>query len=100
MTYRKLNREREVESYLVKSLEEIGLKVYKFIPDQRVGMPDRIVVLPDSRCIWVETKTQGGDLSMVQQLRHKELRDHGQRVEVVWSKEDADALVRNIAENL
>lgn len=100
MTYHKLNREKEVEGYLVRRMEETGYKVYKFIPDQRVGMPDRIVVLPEGKCIWVETKTSGGNLSEIQKLRHMELKDHGQRVEVVWDKKDVDALVRNIAENL
>ena len=90
------NRERDVESYLAKTLEEIGLKTYKFIPDNRVGMPDRIVTLPEGRVLWVETKTRGGKLSVVQQLRHKELKEQGQRVATVWTKKDIDKLVNSL----
>lgn len=98
MTYRKLNREKEVESYLVKRMADIGLHTYKFIPDNRIGMPDRLLTLPDGRVLWIELKTDNGHLSMVQKLRHKELRDDGQNVEVIWNRKDVDALVERIRE--
>ena len=87
------DRERDVESYLSKALTPLGLAAYKFIPDNRIGMPDRLITLPDERVIWVETKTKGGHLSVVQQLRHRELQQHGQRVVTVWTKKDVDKLV-------
>lgn len=90
-------REREVESYLSKRLKRIGLACIKFIPDQVNGMPDRLVLLPGSRVLWVELKTKGGALSEIQKLRHRELRGQGQDVVVVWSKEQVDELVQSIA---
>lgn len=90
-TMRKLTHEKDVESYLSKEMSRIGLRTYKFIPDQRVGMPDRLVTLPNGRVIWIEMKTDGGHLSLVQELRHRELREQGQRVEVLWTKADVDA---------
>ena len=83
-------RERNVEEFLVKKLSKLNVHCYKVLPDNRVGMPDRIVTLPNGRCVWVELKTDNGKLSVVQQLRHKELRDAGQEVAVVWSKEEAE----------
>ena len=85
-------RENSVERNLVRAMGDLGLGTYKFIPDQRVGMPDRVVTLPDGRVIWVELKTRGGQLSVVQQLRHTELQRQGQRVVTVWSKEDVSKL--------
>lgn len=86
-------RERDVESYLIKRVESIGFKCLKFIPDQVNGMPDRIIMLPGSRVLWVELKTKGGKLSEIQKLRHAELAKLGQDVVVVWNKEQADELV-------
>ena len=87
------DRERDVESYFNRKVEALGLKIYKFIPDCRNGMPDRLVTLPDSRVVWVEMKTVGGRLSELQKLRHHELAASGQVVLTVWTKEQADEVV-------
>jgi len=87
-------REREVEAHLRKSVERAGGRCEKFIPDNDAGMPDRIVMLPGGILVWVETKKPvGGEVSKLQLLQHSRLRRIGQRVEVVWTKEQADALV-------
>ena len=91
-------REKNVEAFLFKKLSNLNVHCYKVIPDNRVGMPDRLVTLPNGRCIWVELKTDNGKLSVVQQLRHRELRDAGQDVRVIWSKEDVEKFTNEIAE--
>lgn len=93
-------REREVERYLVKLCREAGLPIYKFIPEQDSGMPDRIICLDRERVCWVETKRpRGGRVSEIQKYQHKVLREAGQRVEIVWTKEQADELVRELKKN-
>lgn len=94
-------REREVEGYLCARLEEIGLPVYKFVPDQAAGMPDRLVLLPDQKCLWIETKKpKGGRVATLQKYRHLELRKAGHAVEVCWTKEQADAIVERLRDRL
>ena len=90
-------RERDVEKYLVGRLEKLGLRCLKFLPDQANGMPDRVVLLPEGRVVWVELKTKGGALSELQKLRHVELARQGHVVEVVWSKAQADELCERLA---
>ena len=90
------DRERDVESYFNRKVEALGLKIYKFMPDCRNGMPDRLVTLPDSRVVWVEMKTVGGRLSELQKLRHHELAVSGQVVLTVWTKEQADEVVEQL----
>lgn len=85
-------REREVEGYLVKKLEGMGLQCLKFIPDLRNGMPDRLIIMGEERVRWVELKTTGGELSELQKLRHDQLRRAGHVVEVVWTKAQVDEL--------
>lgn len=90
--------ERDVERYLVSIVKAAGGRAVKFNPDAVRGMPDRIVMLPGGVLIWVELKKpKGGRLSEVQRHRHRELRRLGQEVRVVWSKEDADALLEECA---
>lgn len=90
-------REREVESYLIKKVRDMGMACMKFIPDQVNGMPDRMVLLPGSRVLWVELKTKGGKLSEIQKLRHAELKKLGHDVVVVWNKEQVDELVQSLS---
>lgn len=87
-------REFEVERHLVRRVTDAGGRCEKFIPDVRAGMPDRIVLMPGGVLVWVELKKpKGGRLSSLQEYKHKVLRDLGQRVEVVWTKEEADRLI-------
>lgn len=93
-------RERDVEQHLVTSLGKINLPCIKFDPTNRIGMPDRIVLLPDGKVIWVELKTKGGSLEEIQKLRHAELQRLGHPVVVLWDKDDVDNLIEGIKEEL
>ena len=89
-------RERDVESYLVDELKKVGYPCLKFVPDGKVGMPDRVVLLPDGRVLWVELKTDNGRLEEIQKVQHKKLRDFGHRVVVIWNRDEADKLIEEI----
>jgi len=89
-------RERTVEQHLVHGLDAIGIKCIKFLPDLMRGMPDRMVLLPGGRIIWVELKTDTGHLEPIQKVRHRELEQAGQIVKVVWTIEEADNLIEEI----
>lgn len=89
-------REREVEKYLCKEMNNIGYECIKFVPEQCSGMPDRMVLLDDGRVLWVELKTDGGRLSAIQKYRHAQLAKLGHAVIVVWNKEQVDDLVKEM----
>ena len=97
MTGTKNQLENEVEGHLRRCVEKAGGLCVKFLPDFARGFPDRIVLLPGGVLVWVETKRpQGGVLSPVQKVQHVLLRRLGQRVEVVWTKDQADALIDSL----
>jgi hypothetical protein len=97
MADRKTQLESEVEKYLREQVEKHGGKCVKFIPDFSRGFPDRIVILPKGILVWVETKRPvGGHVDTAQNVQHVILRRLGQRVEVVWTKEEADALLKSL----
>ena len=89
-------RESSVERHLVSALKKRGYLCLKFDPTNRIGMPDRLVLLPNGRCVWAELKTDNGKLSEIQKFRHDELRKLGQRVFVVWDTAQADRLAGEI----
>ena len=94
---RKTQLESEVEKYLREQVEKVGGKCVKFIPDFSRGFPDRLVILPHGVLVWVETKRPvGGHVDPAQNVQHTILRRLGQRVEVVWTKEEVDSLVRGL----
>lgn len=97
MTGTKNQLENEVEGHLRRRVEKAGGLCVKFLPDFARGFPDRIVLLPGGVLVWVETKRpQGGVLSPVQKVQHVLLRRLGQRVEVVWTKGQADDLIDSL----
>lgn len=89
--------ESEVESHLRTVAEKAGGLCIKFIPDYKRGFPDRILILPEGKLVWVETKRpEGGRVSGAQRVSHEVLRRLGQRVYLVLTKEQADTLVREL----
>jgi hypothetical protein len=89
--------ETEVELYLRRRVEQAGGRCVKFHPDHQRGWPDRLVLLPRGLLLWVELKRpQGGRVSGAQRVAHEDLRRLGQRVELVRSKEEVDALMEEL----
>lgn len=91
-------RESKVEQYLVRRCEEHGWKCIKINSSYCIGLPDRLILLPHGKSVWVELKTDGGKLSEIQKYRHYELGLLGHKVRVVWSKAEADELISEIKE--
>ena len=89
--------ENSVEQYLRRSVEERGGRCVKFDPGSYRGWPDRIVLLPGGTLVWVETKRPtGGRVAPAQRIAHEDLRRLGQRVVIVWTKDEVDELLRSL----
>ena len=89
--------EKEVESYFVKRAKEEGYLAVKFVPDQKKGMPDRLLLLPRGHVVWVELKRpKGGRLSAIQKYQHQKLRSYGHVVYVVATRKEVDELFDEI----
>jgi hypothetical protein len=83
-------RESKIERYAVKRVKEIGGMCIKITSPGLVGMPDRLILLPDGAAFFAELKATHGRLSPAQHRRHAELRKVGQEVEVWNSIEKID----------
>ena len=85
-------RETDVERQLKLSVAKAGGICLKFFSASQAGYPDRIVLLPGGRQIWVELKAPGRKPRPLQLKAHEKLRALGQDVRVIDSIEDAKAL--------
>lgn len=82
--------EKDIEARLVRGVKAMGGRAYKFVSPGNVGVPDRIVVLPGGRVIFVELKTEKGVVSAAQRQQIRVLRDLGADVRVLQGEAAVD----------
>ena len=75
--------EKDIEKLFRDEIKKAGGKAYKFTSPGNDGVPDRIVMLPDGRIVFVELKTDTGKLSKLQELQCRQIADLGQPVRVL-----------------
>lgn len=86
--------EKEVENYLKKRVEDRGGLCIKWTSPGTTGLPDRIVLLPGGRVLFVELKRpKGSNIGPLQSYWRKVLRRLGFNAHLVYSRADVDALL-------
>mgnify|MGYP006280203989 CR=1 FL=1 len=69
--------EQQIQSKLIKELEDKGYYVIKLMKTNKNGIPDLIAIPKDSDVEFIEVKRPDGKLSKLQEYRIKELIKHG-----------------------
>lgn len=82
--------ERTFEIGLKKRVESVGGLCWKLTCPGTIGVPDRIVLLPGGRLVFVELKDTGKRLRAIQQFRHKQLQALGFDVVSIDSKKQLE----------
>lgn len=75
--------EKDIEKLFRDEIKKAGGKAYKFTSPGNDGVPDRIVMLPGGRIVFVELKTDTGKLSKLQELQCRQIAELGQTVRVL-----------------
>jgi hypothetical protein len=75
--------EIQIENKMVRMVRDRGGLCYKFTSPGNPGVPDRIVITPDGRTIYVELKTSVGRLAEIQRWQIEEMRKRGADVRVL-----------------
>lgn len=72
-----MESEKDTERYLNRQVKALGGRSYKWVSPGCSGVPDRIVILPGGRVVFVELKSEGETSTKLQQKRQSELRALG-----------------------
>ena len=78
-----LVREKTLERKLTEAVKAMGGIAPKFVSPGFAGMPDRLVLLPDGKCGFVEVKRPGEKPRPLQETRHGMLKRLGFKVYVL-----------------
>ncbi len=89
-------KESDIEACLVRMVRERGGLCYKWVSPGNVGVPDRIVVTPAGRTIFVELKTKTGRLTAPQRRQLQALSLRGADARVLYGMEQVRAFVREV----
>jgi hypothetical protein len=89
-------REKAIEHKLTVTVRAMGGIALKFISPSFDGMPDRLVLLPGGRMVFVEVKAHGMKPRPLQLKRHEMLRQLGFKVYVI----DDEGQIRHILKEM
>lgn len=88
--------EKEIERRMVKMVVDRGGLCYKFISPNNPGVPDRLIITPNGRIIFVELKTEIGRLATIQKWQIDQMRKRGADVRVIKGWPQAQALIEEV----
>ena len=83
----KKDSEKTLERALVEKIRQLGGICLKLQGNMYAGMPDRLILLPGGKAIFVELKSEGVKPRKLQLIRHEELRALGFKVFVIDTQE-------------
>jgi len=89
-------KEKIVENHFVWAVERAGGKTYKFTSPGRKGVADRIACLPDGSTWFVELKTKGGRLSVLQKMFMSDMTLLNQKYACLWTTEQIDEWINEV----
>lgn len=92
--------EKEVEKKLVSGIRKMGGRAYKWVSPGANGVPDRIVILPHGRIIFVELKTETGRVSKLQKMQHVILARLGCDVRVLYGPDGVEAFLGGLRDGV
>jgi len=83
----KKDSEKTLERSLAEEVRRHGGICLKLQGNMYAGMPDRLILLPGGRAVFVELKSEGIKPRKLQLIRHEELRALGFKVFVIDTHE-------------
>lgn len=91
-----IDSEKKIERKLVNDVKANGGMCIKLLCDNLLGLPDRMVLMPYNKIIFVELKTTGQKPRRIQLFMHNKLRGLGFRVEVIDTIEGVNEFIKQI----
>lgn len=89
-------READLEKRLKTKIESVGGICWKFISPNCRGVPDRIIIMPTGKVLFVELKTDKGVVAPLQQYRIDKLRALGCDARIIRGRKGVDELLEEL----
>ncbi len=89
-------REKQIEARLKREVKKVGGLALKFASPGNAGVPDRIVLLPYGKVVFVELKAPGKKLRPLQIKRKEQLEDLGFKVYIIDSYGKIDVFIQEV----
>lgn len=89
-------KESQIERYLARKVQEHGGLCFKFVSPGNPGVPDRIVITPAGKTIYVELKTEIGRLAKIQRWQRSEMEKRGVDIRVLFGMEAVKEFLREV----
>ncbi len=89
-----IKAEKVVERYLVKQVEKLGGKCWKWRAIDNRGVPDRIAVIPEFGLMAIEVKRSNGKLTALQSHVLNFIKNCSGACCTVYGKAGVDALIK------
>ncbi|BDR56894.1 VRR-NUC domain-containing protein [Xylocopilactobacillus apis] len=93
-----MQRENDIERYLVKQMKDLGALCLKWTSPGTRGVPDRIVIYAN-HVYFVELKAPGKKPRADQVLMIEKIKDRGGEVFVISTKEEVKRFVDNLEDD-
>ena len=92
-----MTRETSIETRLRNGVKDLDGYCIKLSPLGKVGIPDRLLLLPGGRVVFVECKKpRGSRIARMQEHWRDEIERLGFRHEYVFTREDVDQLMEEM----
>ena len=90
-------KESAIEAKLGKMVRAQNGLYFKFVSPGNPGVPDRLILLPGGRIVFVELKTETGRLAAIQKWQISEMQKRGADVRVVKGMDQVKAFAERVA---
>lgn len=89
-------RESRIEKVLKNKVQDMGGIALKFVSPGMTGVPDRIVLIPNGKVVFVELKASGKTMRPLQLKRKSQLEYLGFKVYLIDSLQGVDSFIREV----
>lgn len=90
--------EKQIEKKFSEKCIKIGGRAFKFVSPGVNGVPDRIVLMPKGKIVFVEFKAPGKKLRPLQEKRKEELEALGFKVYVIDSVKGVEEAIGELTQ--
>lgn len=88
--------EKNIENKMVREVQKRGGLCFKFTSPGNPGVPDRMIITPGGKIVFVELKTEIGRLAKIQKYQIEVMRQHGADVRVAKGWDRVKAILEEV----